>query len=298
MEQTPPGSLPTSENPAAERARLLYARGPTVVYACRRDPRFSYCMYVPPGFDADPAGHTLIVAVHGTGRTMTTYRDGFSAFARYNRCVVLAPLFPVGVLGDDYADGFKYLREGDIRYDHVLLAMIEEAGARLGTVFGRFMLFGFSGGGHFAHRFFYLHPDNLLAVSIGAPGAVTLLDDRHDYWVGTRDFAAVFGAAPDVAAMRGVAVQLVVGAADIETWEIDYQPGNRNYRPGINDTGRTRIERNTALRRNFEAHGIAVRQDIVPNVPHDGAKVLPNVQDFFLDVLRAHRSREGDAPCR
>jgi len=255
-------------------------------------------MYVPPGFDADPAGHTLIVAVHGTGRTMTTYRDGFSAFARYNRCVVLAPLFPVGVLGDDYADGFKYLREGDIRYDHVLLAMIEEAGARLGTVFGRFMLFGFSGGGHFAHRFFYLHPANLLAVSIGAPGAVTLLDDRHDYWVGTRDFAAVFGAAPDVAAMRGVAVHLVVGAADIETWEIDYQPGNRNYKPGINDTGRTRIERNTALRRNFEAHGIAVRQDIVPNVPHDGAKVLPNVQDFFLDVLRSHRSREGAALCR
>ena len=269
--------MPTTATPPAERARQMYGRGPTVVYACKQDLRFSYCLYVPPSFDADPAGHTLVVAMHGTGRTMTAYRDGFAAFARFNRCVVLAPLFPVGVLGDDYPDGFKYMREGDIRYDRVLLAMIAEAGARLGHGFGPFMLFGFSGGGHFAHRFFYLHPDKLLAVSIGAPGAVTLIDESRDFCV-------------DLPAMRGVAVQMVVGAADLETWEIDYQPGNRNYMDGINDTGRTRVERNTALRRNFESHGIAVRQDIVPNVPHDGTKVLPAVQDFFLDVLAKHRA--------
>ena len=277
--------LPSTTTTPAQRAKLMYGRGPTVVYACRKDPRFSYCLYVPASFDANPAEHTLIVAVHGTGRTMTTYRDGFAAFAQYNQCVVLAPLFPVGVLGDDYADGFKYLREGDIRYDLVLLAMIEEAGTRLGTSFGRFMLFGFSGGGHFAHRFFYLHPQRLRAVSIGSPGAVTLIDDQRDYWVGTRNFAELFGTPLDLPAMREVAVQLVVGAADIETWEIHYQPGNRNYMEGINEAGRTRIERNTALKHNLEQHGITVRQDIVPNVPHDGMKVLPNVQDFFLSVL-------------
>jgi hypothetical protein len=59
---------------------------------------------------------------------------------------------------------------------------------------------------------------------------------------------------------------------------------------GINDSGRTRIERNTALRRNFEAHGIGVRQDIVPNVAHDGTKVLPVVESFFAEVLAARRA--------
>jgi poly(3-hydroxybutyrate) depolymerase len=280
---------PTTNTSPAERRKQMYQRGPTVVFACRKDPRFSYCMYVPPSFDADPAGHALLVAMHGTGRTMTAYRDGFAAFARFNKCVVLAPLFPVGVLGDDYADGFKYMQEADIRYDHVLLAMVDEAGERLGRVFADFMLFGFSGGGHFVHRFFYLHPQRLSAVSIGSPGAVTLIDDRRDYWVGTRDLEQRFGIAIDLPAMRKVAVQLVVGAADIETWEINYQPGNRNFMDGINDTGRTRIERNTALRQNFEAHGITVRQDIIPNVPHDGTKVLSRVQDFFLDVLAARR---------
>lgn len=168
--------------------------------------------------------------------------------------------------------------------------MVDEISQKLGQRFDRFMMFGFSGGGHFVHRFFYLHPKRLLAASIGSPGAVTLINPERDFWVGTRNLKELFGIELDLPAMREVAVQMVVGGADIETWEIDYKPGSVNYMEGINDTGRTRIERNTALKENFEAHGIAVRQDIVPNVPHDGAKVLPVVQDFFVDVLKRTRN--------
>ena len=39
------------------------------------------------------------------------------------------------------------------------------------TPFQRFALFGYSGGGHFVHRFFMLHPQRLWALSIGAPAA-------------------------------------------------------------------------------------------------------------------------------
>lgn len=62
--------------------------------------RFQYCLYVPPGFDGDKTGYRTVVAMHGTGRSMVQYRDAFTEFARYNRCVVLAPLFPVGPLRD------------------------------------------------------------------------------------------------------------------------------------------------------------------------------------------------------
>src|SRR5690348_13671610 len=145
----------TQDSPETRR-RKMYLRGATPIFASKADPRFSFCLYVPPGFDADPAGHTLIVAMHGTGRSMETYRDRFSAFAQYKKCVVLAPLFPVGPLGDGNLHGFKTLKEGAIRYDEVLLAMVDEVGAMLGTRFAKFMLFGYSGGGHFVHRFFYL----------------------------------------------------------------------------------------------------------------------------------------------
>lgn len=61
------------------------------------------------------------------------------------------------------------------QFDHVLLAMVDEI-APLPLAAGRFLMHGFSGGGHFAHRFFSLHPRRLLGASIGAPGMVTLLD--------------------------------------------------------------------------------------------------------------------------
>jgi hypothetical protein len=36
--------------------------------------------------------------MHGTGRAFINYRDLFSAFGRWNDCVILCPLFPAGVL--------------------------------------------------------------------------------------------------------------------------------------------------------------------------------------------------------
>jgi len=280
----------TLDSPAARR-RQMYERGATPVYSCRADTRFSYCLYVPPSFDEAPEAHRLVVAVHGSGRTMQTYRDRFAAFGQYRRCVILAPLFPVGPLGDGNPHGFKVLHEADVRYDLVLLAMVDEVAAMLGTRFPKFMLFGYSGGGHFAHRFYYLHPQRLHAVSVGAPGSVTLLDDSRDWWVGTRNVRALFGRGIDLDALRAVPVQLVVGAADTETWEINYPADSVQYQAGINDTGRTRIERLAALGANLTRHGIDAHHVIVPNVPHDGTKVLPQVQAFFETVLEGERAR-------
>lgn len=280
-------------NPAAEpadRSRAMYDFDRTPVFALGRDPRFSYCLYVPPALARGGAPPDLVVAVHGTGRTFTAYRDAFSAFGRWHNCVVLAPLFPIGVLGDGYRDGFKYLREGDIRYDQILLAMIDEVGERYGFAFDRFALFGFSGGGHFANRFLLLHPGRLWAASIGAPGSVTLLDPTRDWWVGTRNVAALFGAPVDAAALARVPVQMVVGAADLETWEITHREGGRHWMPDANHAGRTRPERLERLKASFTAAGVAVRFDLVPNLAHDGQKAVPLVEDFFSHTLNLRRA--------
>jgi poly(3-hydroxybutyrate) depolymerase len=285
--------MPIPDDDQAARSRQFYQRGPTTVFACRHDTRFSYCLHVPGSFDQSPGEHRLIVAVHGSSRTMTELRDGFAAFAEAHHCVVLAPLFPVGVAGDDNGEGFKYLIEGGTRYDLVLLHMIEEAGARLGSPLGAFFLFGFSGGAQFVNRFLLLHPAQLWGVSIAAPGSVTLLDDSRDYWVGTRNLRALFGVAADRAAMGAVPVQLVVGGADDETWEINYKPGRAGYMEGINDTGRTRIERSRALHENLTACGVASRLDVVPGAGHDWRPLMPATQDFCRELLTALRARAG-----
>lgn len=275
----------------AARARSFYELGETPIFASRADPRFSYCLYVPPSVGRGGPPPDLVVAMHGTGRTFVAYRDAFAEFARWNNCIVLAPLFPIGVLGDRNGDGFKYMREADIRYDRALLAIVDEVAERYGLDFERFALFGYSGGGHFAHRFLMLQPNRLWAVSIGAPGSVTLLDPTRDWWVGTRNFRELFGNALDIEAMRRVPVQMVVGAADLETWEITHRPGGRNWMPDANHAGVTRPERLFALRRSFEAAGIPVRFDQLPNMAHDGLRAVPCVQDFLADVLAARRQR-------
>ena len=278
------------ENEAAARAKALYEYGPTSIYSSKHDPRFPYCLYVPPSLGEGSEKPELIVAMHGTGRGFTGYRDAFSAFARWNNCIILAPLFPIGVMGDGYRDGFKYMREGNLRYDHILLAIVEEVSERYGIAFDRFGLFGYSGGGHFAHRFLMLQPGKLWGVSIGAPGSVTLLDPGRDWWVGTRNFAELYAQELDIPAMKRVAVQMVVGAADLETWEITHKPGGRNWMPDANHAGANRPERLASLRDNFAEHGIAARFDLVPNTPHDGVKVVPVVEDFFAGELRRIRA--------
>lgn len=262
----------------------------TPVFASRHDPRFGYCLYVPP--DVSESAE-LVVAVHGTGRGFTGYRDAFASFGRWNNCVILAPLFPIGVLGDDNRDGFKYLREGNLRYDRILIAMIDEVSARYSLTFERFALFGYSGGGHFVHRFLMLHPDRLWAASIGAPGSVTLLDPARDWWVGTRNVQSLFGVGIDGAAMARVPVQMIVGAADLETWEITHREGGRHWMPDANHAGHTRPERLASLKASFEAAGVTVRFDLVPNMAHDGPKAVPLVEDFLANAIARRRAAAG-----
>jgi len=276
--------------PDINRARALYDLGKATIFASRNDPRFSYCMYVPPHIDTADHPMELVVIVHGTGRSFVEYRDAFTEFGRWNDCIVLCPLFPVGVLGDGNRDGFKQIQEGDLRYDHILLDIVDEVAAKFDCDFSRFALFGYSGGGQFANRFALLHPERLWGLSIGAPGSVTLLDADRDWWVGVRDMEARFGKALDLDALREIDVQMVVGAADLEGWEITHQVGGKFYMPGANDAGNTRPERLESLRQSFIRAGVNVQLNIVENVAHEGLFCVDTVQDFLAGALKRRRA--------
>jgi pimeloyl-ACP methyl ester carboxylesterase len=264
----------------------------TAIFALKSDPRFYYCMYVPRGLGKDEKIE-LFVAVHGSSRTsFLEFRDGFADFGRWNRCAILCPVFPIGVLGDGERHGYKYLQEGDIRYDHVLLSMIDEISAKYGQDWTQFALFGYSGGGHFAHRFSILHPEKLWAVSIGAPGSVTLLDTKRNWWVGIADLEERFGVKFDAAALAKLPVQMLVGEVDLQTWEITHKPGTKYWMEGANDAGSTRPERLQALQQSFESVGVNVRLDLVPGVSHDRLKFINRVQDFLAAILKTRRQQD------
>lgn len=268
-----------------------YDFGHTTVYAARRDPRCAWCAYVPSDYDEDgDKTYPLAVLVHGTGRGMTRYRDSFADFAEAHGVIVLAPLFPVGLCFPGDLSSYKFLRHAGVHYDEILIDMIDEVRGKYRIPDPRVLMYGFSGGGHFTHRFLYLHPERLRAASIGAPGVVTLLDPSRDWWVGLRDFEQVFGKPLDLDAIRRVPVQMVIGGADTETWEITIRPTSALWRPDANHAGANRNDRMHSLKASFAAHGIAVRHDIIPGVAHDDRPMLGVVKDFFADVLGANRT--------
>lgn len=260
----------------------FYSRGKTPVFASRYDQRFSYCLYVPEDLGPDRA--PLVVIQHGTERNFLLYRDHLASFADEYGAVVLAPLFPAGIIVPGDLHNFKFIEYHGIRYDEVLLAMVAEVADRYPVDADKFYLHGFSGGGQFAHRFYYLHPDRLAGVSIGAPGRITQLDDSRPWWLGTKDFEQLFGRSIDYAALRKVPVLMVVGDQDVDTWEIT-NPGESNWMDGVERTGKTRIERLRTLERNFVSHGIDVRFALVPGVGHRGSLTLPPVREFFSELI-------------
>ena len=108
----------------------LYDLACTTVYAARNDPRFSYCLYVPPDFRSGAVPPELVVVIHGSPRTFMAFRDRFQDFGTDHNALILCPLFPVGVTGDGNPDGYKYLSEPGVRYDEILLDIVSEVADR------------------------------------------------------------------------------------------------------------------------------------------------------------------------
>jgi hypothetical protein len=267
-----------------------YDFGHTTVYASRFDQRFPYCAYVPSDYsEDDDKAYNLAVIVHGTERGMLAYRDAFADFGEANDTIVLCPLFPANICFPGDLSSYKMLRAGDLHYDAVLLDMVEEMRERYRIRGDRLLMYGFSGGGHFTHRFLYLHPERLLAASIGAPGVVTLLDFDQDFWVGVRDFEAVFGKAIDLDAIRKVAVQMVIGGDDKETWEITITPNDAWWMPGADLAGANRNDRIRSLKKTLERNGIEARLDTVDGVAHDDRLLISKVKEFFAATLATVR---------
>ncbi len=245
-----------------------YDSGFTPWMTSRMNPRFPLCLYVPES--TSPSERSpLLVLVHGTTRR-DWMRDSFRDFAERTGTALLLPLFPVGAAAPDDVHGFKWIDAHDVRYDLLLLDMIEQAAEIWPIATNRFALFGYSGGGQFAHRFLYLHPHRLTALSIGAPGNVTLPDFVRAWPAGLRGLEERFGVRFDADAVRAVPIHLVVGGADTETWEIAKSPGDPVYVGGVNDESTTRVDKLKRLRDALDAFGSPTRLDVVEGAAHHG----------------------------
>ena len=274
--------------------RLDQTTGRMPFRACRADRRFAYGVYVPSGYSpACSARFRILVAVHGSERAPEVARDLCIDLAEETRRIVLAPLFPVAMTDDEEFHNYLFLSYGGIRFDQVLLAMIEEVASRFAVPSDRLWLSGFSGGGQFAHRFMYLHAARLAAVSVGAPGIVNTLDANGDWGIGVRDVQARFGLPVDRDGLCGLPVQVVVGQDDTLADDIHVAPGHPLYVDGVNRTGSNRVERAGTLHALLCDAGVDSQLDIVPGAGHLAADVQSAVNAFFRACHRRELAGAG-----
>lgn len=258
-----------------------YDFGKTASLACLADQRFSYCLYVPRDYAQRAEAPRLLVAIHDTGRHNQPLRDLFAEFAESTNTIVLAPLFPGGIIVPGDLDSYKYLRFHDICFDEILISMVDEVAARYGFDGSRFSLFGFSGGAHFSHRFLYVHPDRLDAVIVASPGSVTLPTTRFQWWAGLQNFETIFGVPVPWDRIRKIPIHLMVGSRDVNPNGIVQSTDNPNWVEGADAAGANRIERLRTLFEQLKQSQAQVTFEELAGIGHEVGPIVNAAIRYF-----------------
>lgn len=167
-------------------------------------PACEYYVYVPP--DVRPGAEPLVL-VHGISRNAAELVLGFSGLARQHGVPLIAPLFRQEEWGQ-----YQQLkdRKRGLRADLALQDILDDAAQRFDLSTGRVALFGFSGGGQFAHRFAMLHPGRVRACVPVSAGWYTLPDTGLAWPLGLADAPGI----PADARPDEVPFHIVVGERD------------------------------------------------------------------------------------
>lgn len=255
------------------------------------NPRTRYLRFMPREPDA---ARPPLVCVHGISRHARDHLEAFVPWAEQTGTQLLAPLYD-----RRRYRGYQRLRSSNRHLDAAgaLDAILEEAvGDR------RCLLYGFSGGAQFAHRYALVRPERVAALALAAAG-----------WYTFPSFAASFpyglaaGRLPSSLSIRyGAFLRLpkcvLVGDRDVER-----DPSLRSNRRLDSEQGDNRLARATAWAEavNREARkrpGAAdCHLEVMPGVGHDWAQCYASgglgrrVTGFF-DALAIRESGDTGSP--
>lgn len=191
-----------------------------------------YYLYIPRSAGKRPP---LMVSIHGISRNARQHAKLLSSVAELYGVIVLAPLFSKKQFPD-------YQRLGRLRCgpraDLALDRIVGEVLYLTGADTERLYLFGYSGGGQFAHRYAMAHPERVAGVVIGAAGWYTMPQSENSFPHGVglcRDLPSLRF---DSSRFLRVPMTVIVGDRDT-----DRDPGLNKSEKIDRLQGRNRIER-------------------------------------------------------
>ena len=175
----------------------------------------------------------VLVAVHGVSREWREMADHLLGPCLEARTALIVPRFS----RSGYR-GFQRLEVGrkGVAADHALLTVLDDAAQRFEIApTAEVLLFGYSGGAQFAHRFSLAHPDRVRRQALAAAGFYTMPDTASRYPYGLAP-GGRFGSLD----MSGLLLPTKVLVGELDT---DRDPQLRTGRSLDRQQGRNRVER-------------------------------------------------------
>lgn len=215
------------------------------------------------------AQRPVLLTIHGSDRDVQGCIDGFAPLADQLDLNLLAPLFP-DVPGDRVAaDSYKFLVGGGhdqlANMDAALLAFCQMTDAAR----DRTLLFGFSGGAQFAHRYAYFRARTLAGLIVAAPGNVTLPNRQETWWAGLDKAVETIGEAPDLKALQKVPIAVLVGAKDLAKGLVDRPEQDPYGHRASALAGPTRLARARCLHTAYLQAGLNSQFATIPDTGHN-----------------------------
>ena len=237
------------------------------------DAALRYFIYVPKiRNDRAP----LFVSVHGISRNAREHAEVFAPLAEQYGVILIAPFFSKRHFG-----GYQRLgREGGgSRADHAIHLILKEVEKLTGADISKISLFGYSGGGQFAHRYAMAYPDRTLRLVIGAAGWYTYPDETCTFPYGIAPTPRLKEIDFNIKRILQVPACVLVGQ-----WDIKSDPGLNQTARIQQQQGTTRLERGRrwidAMNQAAMAHGFDTPYEfsILPGVDHDFTRTMKSGQ--------------------
>ena len=255
----------------------------------RGEPDLEYRLFVPKRIHPN---RPVFVAVHGISRDADEQLSAWAPHAARHGLVLVAPRFDARCFPDYQRLG----RSGrGPRADHALLRVVEEVRSALALHSRRLLLFGYSGGGQFVHRFAMAYPHVVRAAVVAASGWYTFPEPTSPYPFGLRVRHRLPGIRFRERALLRVPILVVVGDGDTAR-----ESSLNRSRLVDRQQGRNRVERADnwcrAMRAAAERRKLPSRIDrqSIPAVAHSfSAAFEAGLGTAALSFLRRRR-RKGE----
>jgi len=218
----------------------------------------------------------LFFAVHGIGRRAEDQARLFAPFIEKIGGTIIAPVFEKRRFA-----GYQRFKQSklDIRSDLAFRQLVAHAHLKFGSPHIPIVLFGYSGGGQFVHRYAMAYPRQVKRLAIAAPGWFTFPDKGIRFPRGVAETTSLPDLSFDSARFLKIPSLVLVGDKDVG------RDKSLNKRRDIDaQQGRHRLERalcwidamrSAAGRYQYETH---FQLDILPGCAHSFRDCMANGQ--------------------